>query len=83
MACFSGAWLLQLLVWAIVLSGAFMIVNLWLSKIQLGEPFPTVVATIRIILYCFIAIVVVYFLYDLVVCALNSGPGLGSFGRIR
>lgn len=74
MACFSLAWLVQILVWAVVVSVIYFIVTLLLSKITLGEPFPTVLQIVRYVMWAIIAIAIIYFCADLISCALGSGP---------
>lgn len=74
MACFSLAWILQLLVSAIVVAVVYGIVMIVLPKIPLGEPWPTVVQIVRLILWGLVAIAVVYFLFDLVACAFGGHP---------
>lgn len=81
MACFSLAWVVSILIWAVVVAVVFGIVNILLPKIQLGEPWPTVVQIVRIVLWGIVAIMIIYFLADLVACALGSGPL--SLPRVR
>lgn len=80
MACFSIAWLVQLLVWAVIISAIYFVVTLLLSKIQLGEPFPTVLQIVRYIMWAVIAIWIIYLCADLISCAFGGG-GFGSFPR--
>lgn len=74
MACFSLAWVVQLLIWAVVVAVVYGIVMLLLPKIPLGEPWPTVVQIVRLIMWGFIAVAIIYFLADLIGCALGYGP---------
>lgn len=78
MTCFSLAWIIQLLVWGVVVAVIYGIVNLLLSKIQLGEPWPTVLAIARIVMWGVVAIYIIYFLAELVGCALGTGSLLPS-----
>lgn len=73
MACFTLAWVVSLLIWAIVVAVVYGIVMVVLPKIQLGEPWPTVVQIARIVMWGFIAVAVVYFLADLISCASGHG----------
>jgi len=75
MACFTIAWIVQLLVWAVVIAVVYGIVMLVLPKIPLGEPWPTVVQIVRLIMWGIVAIAVIYVLADLVACA-ATGHGL-------
>jgi len=81
MACFTIAWLVRLLVWAVVVSVVWMVVNLLLSKIQLGEPFPTVLQIVRYIMWAIIAIAIIYFCAELISCA--AGSGTFDLPRVR
>ena len=82
MGCFSLSLIVQFLVIGAIIAGVYMIATYLLSKIPLGEPFPSIVYVVRIILWVFIAIWIIYFLADLISCAFGSG-GIGNFGRIR
>lgn len=83
MACFSVQFFVQLAVWAAIAWGIYAIVTLLLSKIQAGEPWPTVYAIFRIIVIVVIAVWIIYFCAELVSCALSTAGGPGSFGRVR
>ena len=74
MACFSMAWVVQILIWAVVVSVIYFIVTLLLSKISLGEPFPTVLQIVKYLMWAVIAIAIIYFCADLISCAIGSGP---------
>ena len=74
MACFTLDWIVQLLVLAVVVAVVYGIVMLVLPKIPLGEPWPTVVQIVRIVMWGIVAIYVIYFLANLVSCALGAGP---------
>lgn len=80
MACFSGAWIVQLLVSAAVLAGIYMIVTYLLTKIPLGEPFPSVVYVLKIVMWVIITVWVIYFCADLISCAFGGGT-FGGFPR--
>lgn len=74
MACFSLAWVVSILIWAVVVAVVYAIVTLLLGKIPLGEPWPTVVRVVTIVMWGIVAVAIIYFLADLVSCALGGGP---------
>lgn len=81
MACFSVGWLVQMLVMAAIAAGIYMIVTLLLAKIALGEPFVTAVQIVKIVMWVIFAVMIIYFIADLISCAFGSGP-IG-FPRVR
>lgn len=79
MSCFSPALIVQFLVSAAILAGIFMIAKFLLGKVQLGEPWPSVLYVLRILVYVVVAIWIIYFLAELWSCAFPSGfPRLGG-----
>jgi hypothetical protein len=72
MACFSLAFLVQILVWLIVVGAVVAIVQLLIPRIigPLGEMGGTVVAVLKIILWAVVLIFLVYLAFDLISCAL-------------
>lgn len=84
--CFSLSWLRDVFVWLIVIGACVALIKLVLPIVlaQLG-PLGTIgnliVGAIRIVIWAFVAIICVYFIFDLVSCLLGSG-GL-TFPRLR
>jgi hypothetical protein len=87
MQCFSLAWIEQMLVWLVIIAaiiGILQIIVPWvLSKLgpQLGEAVGIVSAVIRIIVWAFVIIVVIYIVFGLISCLLGAGGGLHLPGR--
>lgn len=50
---------------------------------NIGAPGTTIIAAIRIVLWAVVAILIVYFIFDLVSCLLGSGGGGLRFPRVR
>jgi uncharacterized membrane protein len=73
--CFSVAWLVQLLVWLVVVCGFVAIAMLLLPIVLgwLGWAGTVAMQVIRIIVAVVVIIFIIYFLYDLYVCAVGGG----------
>jgi hypothetical protein len=65
--CFSVEWLFHLAVVAVVIVAAIMIVQLLLPSI-VGIP-AVFMQIIRILIWAAVAIVLIWFLYDLLICS--------------
>lgn len=77
--CFSIGWLEQVIVWLIIVCAVVAIIRLLVPLLVgvleplLGGVAGTIGQIINIILYAFIAIVVVYFVFGLISCLLGAG----------
>ncbi len=76
--CFSLAWLLQILIWIVVICAVVAIFRLVLPIVLgwLGVAGSVVMQVLNIILIAFVIIVMLYFAYDLLICA-------GAIGSVR
>jgi len=81
--CFSMQWLQQLFIYIIVIGAVFAIVRLLLPMVfaQLGGPGNVIAQVINIIMWAFIAILVVYICFALISCLLGSGGGFSLIPR--
>lgn len=71
-SCFSLALVVQFLVAGAIIAGVYMIVSYLLGKIPLGEPWPSIVYVLKIVMWVVIAVWIIYFCADLVGCAFNG-----------
>ena len=80
--CFSGAWLVELLVWLIIIGAVVAIIRVVLPLVAgwLGAPGGAVVQILTIVLWAVVLIFVVYFAYDMISCLLG-GVHLPRIGR--
>lgn len=85
MPCFTLAWLEQVFIWLIVVGAIVALIKLCLPWVlaNLGQPGGTIIAAIKIVLWAIVAILVVYFIFDLVSCLLGAGGGGLHFPRVR
>jgi hypothetical protein len=69
--CFSAAWFVNLLVWLIVICAVVAIFRLVLPSVLgwLGVAGTLVMQVLNIILIAFVLIVLVWFCYDILMCA--------------
>jgi len=76
--CFSVLWLVQLLVWLVVIGALVAILRLLLpwALSFFGEVSGIIVGIVKIILAAIIIIAVIWFCYDLITC-------VGGFPRMR
>ena len=76
--CFSVAWFVQTLVWLVVICGVIAIFRLVLPVVLgwLGMAGGLVMQVLNIILAVVVIVVLIWFCYDLLVCA-------GGLGRVR
>lgn len=74
--CFSVAWLVQMLVWLVVVCGFVAIAMLLLPIVLgwLGWAGNLAMQVIRIIVAVVVIIYIIYFLYDLYVCGVGGIP---------
>jgi len=75
--CFSAAWFVSLLIWLIVVCAVVAIGRVVLPIVLgwLGVAGGVVMQVINIVLIAFVLIVLVWFCYDLLMCA-GGGPRL-------
>lgn len=78
MACFSLAWLEQVLIWFVIVCFVVAVVRLLIPAIlSWGGPPPPAAGTVMTILgwlvWTVIAIFVIYFIFDLLACAMGNG----------
>ena len=85
MQCFSMDWLMHVLILCVIVGGIVAILQIVipyaLSKIgaTIGEGVGIVIAVLKIVLWCAIAVVVIYFCFLMISCLWNLGGGsLGS-----
>ena len=73
--CFTAVWFEQLLIWLVIIGAVVAVVRLLLpmALAQLGPPGGTILAVLNILLYAFVAIVVIYIAFDLIECLLGGG----------
>ena len=73
--CFSLAWLQSILIWAVIIGAVIAIVRLLLpmALAQLGGAGSTLLAIINIMVWAFVAIVVIYIAFGLISCLVGSG----------
>lgn len=77
--CFSLSWIMNLLIWAVIIGAVFALVKLLLPVAlgPLGQPGAILVQAINIIIWTIIIIFVIYIIFELISCLLGSG-GLRS-----
>ena len=81
--CFSVAWLIQLLIFLVVLCAIIAILRIWVFP-MLATTDPRIPATINIIIWAVVCIFVIYVCAELLMCAFaGGGPWLGGSARIR
>jgi len=76
MSCFSLGWIEQLCVWLIIIIAVVSIINLLVPFLTGLIGFPVVGQIINIVLWAFVAIMVVYIIFSLLGCLLGAGGGL-------
>lgn len=74
MACFSLAWLEQLLIWLIVIAAVVALVRLLLPLIvgPLGVAGSTVTQALNIIIWAIVAVAVIVLIFDLLTCLVGA-----------
>jgi hypothetical protein len=86
--CFSGAWLMQILIWAVIAIATYVILiqillPFVLSKLQasgaVGQGVNVVLAVLRVVFWAIIIIIVIYIVFALLACLWSfAGGSLGS-----
>jgi hypothetical protein len=79
MGCFSLGWVVQMLVFLVVLCLVIALLRIWVLP-MLGSVDPRIPATINILIWAVVCIFVIYLIADLLMCAVGSGP---LFPRVR
>lgn len=79
--CFSLSWLIQLLVWLVILSVVVALVRIWILPL-LAAADPRIPATVNILIWAVVVIFVIYVVADILMCMAGGGLGL-SFHRVR
>lgn len=74
--CFSVGWLVQTLVWLVVISLVVALIRIWILP-MLAATDPRIAATINIIVWAIVVIFVIYTVAELLMCAIGGG-GLGG-----
>lgn len=77
--CFSLEWLLQLLVFLVVLCAIIAVLRIWVFP-MLATTDPRIPQTINIIIWAVVCIFVIYVCASLLMCAFAGG---GLFPRVR
>lgn len=72
MSCFTLGFLEQLIVWVIVITAVVMIIQLLIPLV--AGPLGAFSQVIRIALWAVVAIMIVYFIFDLLSCAVGGPP---------
>lgn len=78
--CFSLGFLEQLLITLVIICAVVAIVKLLLVPLVLapmGQPGAIIIQIVNIIVWCMVAIFVIYIVFDLLSCAFGGGMGLG------
>jgi len=73
--CFSLVWIEQILIWAVIVIAVVAILKLLIPFIlsQLGASGSVIMAAINIVVWAFVAIIVIYICFALIGCLLSSG----------
>jgi bacteriorhodopsin len=74
--CFSALWLVQTLVWLVVVCGAVAILMILLPIVLgwLGWAGDVAMQIIRIVVAVVVIVAVIWFVYDLITCVGGIGP---------
>ncbi len=75
MPCFSLGYIEQLLIWLVIVAAIVAIIRLfipWISSIL----WPIVGQALEIVLWAFLAIIVIYIIFGLLSCLMGMGGGL-------
>jgi hypothetical protein len=81
MSCFSMDWLLHVLIWCVIVGGILAIVQLVIpyalkkAGATIGEGVGIVLSVLKIILWCVVAIIVLYIVFMLIACLWSMGGG--------
>ena len=77
--CFSLAWIAQTLIALVLICGVVYLLRIWILP-MLGGIDPRLPATINVVVWVVVCIVVIWFVVDLLSCLLGSG---GPLHRLR
>ncbi len=77
--CFSVGWLVQMLVFLVVLCAVIAILRIWIFP-MLGATDPRIVSTINTIIWAVVCIFAIYVCAELLMCAFAGG---GFFRRLQ
>lgn len=77
--CFSVGWLVQILIWLVIMSVVIALLRIWILP-MLAPTDPRIPATINIVIWAIVVIFVIYIVSDILMCALGGGVG---FPRLR
>lgn len=87
MACFSLAWLENLLIWlvgVIFIVALFKLVVPWLMSLLGAPPGGGIIVTIiQYIIWALVAVAVIIFVFELIGCVFGGGTNFGAFPRFR
>lgn len=87
--CFSLSWLMELLVWIVIIAAIVAIVNVLLPRVLgllsgiFGEAAGMLVQILRIVLWAVVTIFVIYVAFDLISCLMNMSGGSLRLPRAR
>lgn len=73
--CFSLGWVVQLAVWLVIIIALYKIIGIvlpWLAS-KLGADGSVITAVLSVVLWAFIAIVVIYMIAALISCLFSLG----------
>ena len=76
--CFSMQWLMQILIWAVIVIAIVAILKLiipWVLS-QLGTGGGIIMAILNILLWAIIAIFVIYLAFAVISCLMSMGGGM-------
>ncbi len=76
--CFSLSWVMNVLIWLVVIGAVIAIIRLFLPLVlaQFGAAGTLVMQVLNIIIWAFVLIVIILFAFELLSCLLGSGGGL-------
>lgn len=75
--CFSLAWLQSLLIWIVIVCAIFAILKLVVPFIlsKIGVDGGIILQIVNILVWAFVAIVVIYFAFAAISCLMSMGGG--------
>jgi hypothetical protein len=78
MSCFGLAWLMNLLIWLVVLGAVVAIVRVLLPLVlsNLGAAGSIILQILTIVMWAVVVIAIIYFAFEMISCLLSSGVGL-------
>ena len=80
--CFSMAWLLQTLIWLIIIGAVVAIFRLLLPFVLgwFGTAGTVIMAAINILIWAIVAIAAITFIFQLISCLFSLGGGMPHLG---